>query len=50
MADQDTLVVRRLFVLAETEWEAMRAILDRPVRVMPRLKSLLDQPSVLEKD
>lgn len=45
----ETLPDRRRFVLNEKQWKAFLAALDAPTRPMPRLKRLLNEPSVFEK-
>jgi uncharacterized protein (DUF1778 family) len=37
------------FILSEKQWKAFNDALDRPARVLPRLRKLLTEPSVLEK-
>lgn len=48
-AAEDVLADRRRFVLAEPEWAAFLAELDRPPRDLPRLRRLLATPSVLDE-
>ena len=48
-AAEDVLADRRRFVLAEPEWAAFLAALDRPPRDLPRLRKLLATPSVLDE-
>lgn len=48
-AAEDVLADRRRFVLAEAEWAAFLAALDRPPRDLPRLRRLLSTPSVLDE-
>jgi uncharacterized protein (DUF1778 family) len=48
-AAQDVLADRRRFVLDEPEWAAFVAALDRAPRELPRLRSLLSSPSVLDE-
>ncbi len=48
-AAEDVLADRRRFVLAEPEWAAFLAALDRPPRELPRLRRLLAAPSVLDE-
>lgn len=48
-AAEDALADRRRFVLAEPEWAAFIAALDRPPRQFPRLRRLLATPSVLDE-
>lgn len=48
-AAEDVLADRRRFVLAEPEWAAFLAVLDRPPRDLPRLRRLLATPSVLDE-
>lgn len=42
------LADRRLFLLDEKQWHAFLAALDAPAKPMPRLKRLLNEPSVLD--
>lgn len=46
---EETLPDRSRFVLDEKQWKAFLAALDAPTRPMPRLKRLLNEPSVFEK-
>ena len=46
---EQTLADQQHFVLSESEWKAFTKALDRPVRVKPRLRTLLSEPSVLER-
>ena len=48
-AAEDVLADRRRFVLAEPQWAAFLAALDRPPRDLPRLRRLLVAPSVLDE-
>lgn len=48
-AAEDVLADRRRFVLAEPDWAAFLAALDRPHRDLPRLRRLLATPSVLDE-
>lgn len=48
-AAEDALADRRRFVLAEPEWAAFVAALDRPPSHFPRLRRLLATPSVLDE-
>lgn len=47
-AAAETLADRRHFVLSEKQWKAFQAALDAPTRPKPRLKMLLQTPSILE--
>lgn len=38
------------FLLSEKQWKAFNEALDRPARVKPRLRKLLTEPSILEKN
>ncbi len=40
---------RALFVLPQERWEALRAALDRPPQVHPRLRRLFAERTVLEE-
>ena len=46
--DAEALLDRRHFVLDPERWAAFQAALDAPVRPNPRLKKLLQTPSVFE--
>jgi uncharacterized protein (DUF1778 family) len=46
---EETLPDRRRFVLGEKQWAAFLAALDAPPKPMPRLKRLLEEPSVFER-
>ena len=48
-AAEDVLADRHRFVLAESEWTAFLAALDRPPREFPRLRRLLATHSVLDE-
>lgn len=43
------LAEERNFELSPDRWKAFVSALDRPVRLKPRLKKLLTEPSVLER-
>ena len=45
---EETLPDRQHFGLDATQWEAFRAALDAPPRPLPRLATLLAQPSPFE--
>lgn len=46
---EDVLAERREFVLPQAEWDAFLKMLDRPPVDRPRLRSLLTEPSVLDR-
>jgi len=46
---EETLPDRRRFMLSEKQWKEFLAALDAPPRPMPRLKRLLNEPSIFEK-
>jgi uncharacterized protein (DUF1778 family) len=46
----ETLPDRQRFGLNAEQWEAFQAALDAPLRSMPRLRRLLRQPSVFERE
>lgn len=46
---QRILADRSLFVLNEVAWSNFNNILDRPIKENPKLKELLNNPSVLEQ-
>jgi len=48
-AAEEVLADRRRFVLAEREWTAFVAALDRPPLELPRLRRLLVTPTVLDE-
>jgi uncharacterized protein (DUF1778 family) len=45
---EETLPDRRYFSLDAEQWTAFLAALDAPPRELPRLRRLLDEPSVFE--
>jgi uncharacterized protein (DUF1778 family) len=45
---EETLPDRRYFSLNAEQWTAFMAALDAPPRDLPRLRRLLDEPSVFE--
>ena len=45
----EVLADRRMFFLSEKQWQAFMAALDAPTEPMPRLKKLLQEPSILER-
>ena len=45
----EALMDRRYFVLDPERWAAFQVALDAPVRLNPRLKTLLQTPSVFER-
>jgi uncharacterized protein (DUF1778 family) len=47
-AAQEVLMSQREFKLSDNNWEAFCAALDSPPRDIPRLRSLLTQPSPLD--
>ena len=47
---QETLPDRQHFGLDAAPWEAFLAALDAPARSLPRLRRLLAEPSVFERD
>ncbi|MGD0301644.1 MAG: DUF1778 domain-containing protein [Bryobacteraceae bacterium] len=46
---EETIADQVHFILSEKQWKAFNDALDRPARVLPRLRKLLTEPSVLEK-
>jgi uncharacterized protein (DUF1778 family) len=46
---QQTLADRQNFTLTPEQWDAFMKALDRPPRVIPRLKRLFAEPSILER-
>lgn len=47
-AAEDVLADRRAFVLPVQQWEAFVKALDRPEHDLPRLRGLLEVPTVLD--
>jgi len=45
----EALADRRTFGLSAAQWKAFLAALDAPPRPMPRMKKLLEEPSILER-
>jgi len=45
----EVLADRRLFLLDDKQWQEFMAALDAPPRPMPRMKKLLTEPSILER-
>jgi uncharacterized protein (DUF1778 family) len=48
-AAEAVLADRRVFVLEPDRWDAFVAALDRPERELPRLRKLLESPTVLDE-
>ena len=48
-AAEDVLADRRRFVLDESHWTAFVMALDHPSRDLPRLRTLVSAPSVLDE-
>jgi uncharacterized protein (DUF1778 family) len=46
---EETIADQVHFILSEKQWKAFNDALDRPARVLPRLRKLLTEPSVLVK-
>jgi uncharacterized protein (DUF1778 family) len=46
---EETLADRRVFLLSPADWKKFQAALDAPPRFLPRLRKLLQEPSVFEK-
>ena len=46
---EQILADRREFVLSASQWKAFQEALDRPVRLKPRMRRLLSEPSILER-
>jgi uncharacterized protein (DUF1778 family) len=46
---EHVLADRRRFVLDDVAWDRFLEALDRPVRTKPRLKALLEEPSILDR-
>lgn len=49
-AAEDVLADRRRFVMPRSEWDAFVRLLDAPPRSLPRLRRLLESPSVLDDE
>jgi uncharacterized protein (DUF1778 family) len=45
---EETLAERRVFGLDAEKWAAFQAALDAPVRPLPRLQTLLDEPGFFD--
>jgi uncharacterized protein (DUF1778 family) len=45
----ETLADRQYFGLDATQWEKFLAALDAPSRAVPRMKRLLTEPSIFDK-
>jgi uncharacterized protein (DUF1778 family) len=45
----EVLAERRRFVLSAEKWDKFQAALDAPARSHPRMKRLLNEPSIFEK-
>jgi uncharacterized protein (DUF1778 family) len=48
-AAENVLADRRAFLLSESQWAAFTDVLDRPPRNLPRLRTLLETPTVLDE-
>lgn len=48
-AAENLLANRRLFLLSDERWVAFESALDEPARELPRLRKLLDSPTVLDE-
>ena len=49
LRDAEALLDRRYFVLDPERWAAFQAALDAPPRPNPRLRKLLQMPSIFER-
>jgi uncharacterized protein (DUF1778 family) len=47
---EETLAERRVFGLDAERWAAFQAALEAPVRPLPRLQKLLDEPGFFDSD
>lgn len=47
-AAEDTLADRRSFLLDDDAWQAFNEVLERPARELPRLRRLMDTPTVFD--
>ena len=48
-AAENVLADRRVFMLTDERWNAFTEALDRPAQERPRLRKLLDTPTVLDE-
>jgi uncharacterized protein (DUF1778 family) len=46
---EETIADQVHFILSDKQWKAFNDALDSPARLLPRLRKLLTEPSVLEK-
>lgn len=49
-AAEVVLADRRVFGLPDERWDAFVEVLDRPARDLPRLRKLLESPTVLDEE
>jgi uncharacterized protein (DUF1778 family) len=49
-AAEDVLADRRAFLLPHPQWDDFVDALDRPARHLPRLRELLESPTVLDRE
>lgn len=49
-AAEDVLADRRVFALSDDRWNAFIEVLDRPAQEFPRLRKLLESPTVLDEE
>ncbi|MEU9837190.1 DUF1778 domain-containing protein [Streptosporangium sp. NPDC048047] len=49
IAAEHALADRTVFRLSEEQWAAFDALSDRPARDLPRLRELLDTPTILDE-
>lgn len=45
----EALAEQRTFILSPEKWEAFQAALDAPPRDIPRMRRLMQEPSIFEK-
>ncbi len=46
---EEALAEQRSFIMSTEKWEAFQAALDAPPRDLPRMRRLLNEPSIFEK-
>ena len=47
---EQTLLDQRLFLIDEEAWKLFQEVLERPARVIPELKNLIETPAIWEHD
>jgi uncharacterized protein (DUF1778 family) len=46
---EETLAIRRTFLLNDEQWEAFQAALNAPPRDLPEMRKLLNEPGFFDK-